>query len=156
MQDRKLKFSGFLYLIYCSNLANSYKFWDGLCPGLHDLTWNDSPTRHLSGKKHWSYVKMWIIFMCSVIAISFRKLHTYVLSCRLTRKVHPCMRVFEMLVRDWGNRILYWRSLPSEGNMRRSDFDNWNLFKLKTAYFEYWTSIKIKINMDCVSKEYEI
>ena len=28
--------------------------------------------------------------------------------------------------------------------------------KLKTAFCEYWTSIKIKINMTCVSKEYEI
>ena len=28
--------------------------------------------------------------------------------------------------------------------------------KLKTAFREYWTSIKIKINMICVSKEYEI
>ena len=28
--------------------------------------------------------------------------------------------------------------------------------KLKTAFRECWTSIKIKINMACVSKEYEI
>ena len=28
--------------------------------------------------------------------------------------------------------------------------------KLKTAFCEYWTSIKIKINMTLVSKEYEI
>ena len=27
---------------------------------------------------------------------------------------------------------------------------------LKTAFCEYWTSIKMKINMTCVSKEYEI
>ena len=29
-------------------------------------------------------------------------------------------------------------------------------FKAKTAFCEYWTSIKIKISMICVSKEYEI
>ena len=28
--------------------------------------------------------------------------------------------------------------------------------KLKTAFCEYWTSIKIKISTTCVSKEYEI
>ena len=27
---------------------------------------------------------------------------------------------------------------------------------LRTAFYEYWTSIKIKINITCVSKEYEI
>ena len=44
--------------------------------------------------------------------------------------------------------------LPGEGNL--SDFDDSNLFlKLKTAFSEYWTSIKTKINMTCVSKEYE-
>ena len=29
-------------------------------------------------------------------------------------------------------------------------------FKLKTAFCEYWASIKIKINMTCLYKEYEI
>ena len=28
--------------------------------------------------------------------------------------------------------------------------------KLKTTFYEYWTSIKIKISMTCVWKEYEI
>ena len=28
--------------------------------------------------------------------------------------------------------------------------------KLKTALCEYWTSIKITVNMTCVSKEYEV
>ena len=28
--------------------------------------------------------------------------------------------------------------------------------KPKTTFSEYWTSVKIKINMTCVSKEYEI
>ena len=28
--------------------------------------------------------------------------------------------------------------------------------KLKTAFCEYWTSLKIKISMTCVSKEYKI
>ena len=31
-----------------------------------------------------------------------------------------------------------------------------NFLKLKTAFCEYWTSIKIKISMICVLKEYEI
>ena len=42
-----------------------------------------------------------------------------------------------------GNQNFYWENiLPGEGNLRRSD-----LFKAKTAFCEYWTSIKIKINM---------
>ena len=38
-------------------------------------------------------------------------------------------------------------------------FSFWTIrtfFKLKRAFYEYWTSIKIKINMACVSKVYEI
>ena len=31
-----------------------------------------------------------------------------------------------------------------------------NFSKLKTAFCEYWTSLKTKISMICVSKEYEI
>ena len=31
-----------------------------------------------------------------------------------------------------------------------------NFSKLKTAFCEYWTSIKIKISMICVSREYEV
>ena len=43
--------------------------------------------------------------------------------------------------------------LSSEGNLRQW-FQRLEPFsKLKTAFCEYWTSIKIKINM---SKEYEI
>ena len=41
------------------------------------------------------------------------------------------------------------------GNLK-SNFDHLNLFqKLKTTFCEYWTSIKIKISMICVYKEYE-
>ena len=43
--------------------------------------------------------------------------------------------------------------LPVGENLTRSEFD---ISKLKTALFEYWTSIKTKISMTCVSKEYEI
>ena len=47
--------------------------------------------------------------------------------------------------------------LLDEGNLRRSDFDDSNRFqKLKAAFWEYWTSIKIKINMTFVFKGYEI
>ena len=127
-------FQDFYILYIATTLQILIKFWDGSCPGLHHLTWNDPPTRHLSGKKHWSYVKISIIFMCSIIITSFRKLDTYVLSCRLTREIHPCMRVFEMLVRGGENRKFYWRDLPSEGNMRRSDFDNSNLFQTKSSF----------------------
>ena len=46
--------------------------------------------------------------------------------------------------------------LPSEGNLRRSDFDDSNRFKAKNS-FPWTLNINyIKINMACVSKEYEI
>ena len=41
------------------------------------------------------------------------------------------------MVRTWGGMILTIRKF----------------FKAKTAFYEYWTSIKIKISMICVSKE---
>ena len=43
--------------------------------------------------------------------------------------------------------------LPKDGNLSRSGFYNLNL---KTAFCEYWTSIKNKISMICVYREYEI
>ena len=43
------------------------------------------------------------------------------------------------------------------GNLARSYNDYSNLFsKLKRTFCKYWTSIKIKISMTCVYKEYEI
>ena len=55
--------------------------------------------------------------------------------------------------------------LPGGESLRRSDFgdpeEEWfwwfkSFPKVKTAFCEYWTSIKIKINMTCVPKEYGI
>ena len=47
--------------------------------------------------------------------------------------------------------------LLGSGNLRRSDFDHLNLFKkLKTAFCDCQTSIKFKISMTCVYKEYKI
>ena len=40
------------------------------------------------------------------------------------------------------------------GNLTRSDFEPFS--KLKPTFCKYWTSIKIKIVMTCVYKEYEI
>ena len=70
-----------------------------------------------------------------------------------------CIRVFQMLVRGGGNRKFYFRE----------EFFYWvkrtrgeviltirTIFKLKTAFCEYWTSIKIKFNMTCLYKEYEL
>ena len=58
-----------------------------------------------------------------------------------------------------GNRKFYYGGifLPVERNLRRSDFDDSNLFwKLSTAFWEYQTLTEMKISMTCVSKEYEI
>ena len=47
--------------------------------------------------------------------------------------------------------------LLGDGKLNRSNLDHSNLFlKLKVALCEYWTLVKIKINMTCVYKEYEI
>ena len=40
--------------------------------------------------------------------------------------------------------------------LRRSNFDNLNFLKLRTTLSKYWTSIKIKISMTWVYKEYKI
>ena len=44
-----------------------------------------------------------------------------------------------------------WREPEEEWFWQFQPFSEW-----KTAFCEYWTSIKTKINMTCVSKEYEI
>ena len=51
----------------------------------------------------------------------------------------------------WGDFFTRWREPEEEWFWRFEKFS-----KLKTAFCEYWTSIKIKISMICVSKEYEI
>ena len=52
--------------------------------------------------------------------------------------------------------LLRGESLLAGGNQRRSDFDQLKPFsKLKIAFCEYWTSIKAKISVTCLFKEYE-
>ena len=51
----------------------------------------------------------------------------------------------------WGDFFTEWRKPEEEWFWQFKPFS-----KLKTAFSECWTSIKIKINMTCVSKEYEI
>ena len=41
------------------------------------------------------------------------------------------------------------------GNLKRSAFDLTNLFQGLKKFCIYWTSIKTKISMTCVYKEYE-
>ena len=50
----------------------------------------------------------------------------------------------------WGE-YFYQVGEPEEGFWWFKPFS-----KLKTAFCDYWTSIKIKISMTCKSKEYEI
>ena len=51
----------------------------------------------------------------------------------------------------WGDFFTRWWESEEEWFWRFKNFS-----KLKTAFCEYWTSIKIKISLTCVSKEYEI
>ena len=51
----------------------------------------------------------------------------------------------------WGDFFTRWWEPNEEWFWRFKNFS-----KLKTAFCEYWTLIKIKISMICVSKEYEI
>ena len=67
----------------------------------------------------------------------------------------------------WGVAKLPWLG-ESEILLGRNFFTGWweceeDLFlqfklflELKTPFYEYWTSVKIKISMTCVSKDYEI
>ena len=67
--------------------------------------------------------------------------------------------VFQIAVRDWGKLemllggifLIGWRKPEEEWFWRLEP-----LSKLKIAFCEYWASIEMKINMTCVSKEYEI
>ena len=51
----------------------------------------------------------------------------------------------------WGRFFTGWREPDEKRFWRFEPFS-----KLRTTFHECWTSIKIKINMTCVSKEYEI
>ena len=51
----------------------------------------------------------------------------------------------------WGDFFTRWWEPEQEWFWQSKKF-----LKLKTAFCEYWTSIKIKISMICVSKDYEI
>ena len=57
--------------------------------------------------------------------------------------------------RGWGNSEIFFGGGGGGGG---GNFFTFKFFfsKLKTTFCEYWTLIKIKINMTCVSKEYEI
>ena len=64
----------------------------------------------------------------------------------------PVYRFFQIVVRGGGGRgdfVTRWWE-PAEWFWWFKAFS-----KLKTAFCEYWTSIKIKINVTCVPKEYE-
>ena len=145
--------------VYCTlnlwilNIVTTWQifiiFWDVLCPGLDHLSWNYSP---------WgTYLERSIDHMARKL---IRKPHTFVLWYRLTREVHPCVRVFQVLVRG-GDGIGNFTG--AEGTFYRAK-GTWGgviltirtFFKLKTAFCEYWTSIKNKFNMTCVLREYEI
>ena len=55
----------------------------------------------------------------------------------------------------WRNRKFCWGDFSQGGWNLRSDFEHLNL-KLQKIFCEYWTSIKTKISMTCIYKEYEI
>ena len=73
-------------------LFSSYRTLLELAQGLRDSKISDLncsyDMRHLSRKKHWPYVKIvyLYLFMCSVIITNFRKVHTSVLQCWLTKE----------------------------------------------------------------------
>ena len=64
----------------------------------------------------------------------------------------------EQIPTPGGRRIKYFAGgIFSPGALEGSDFDVSTFFNdKKTAFCEYWTSIKITISMAYVSKEYEI
>ena len=47
--------------------------------------------------------------------------------------------------------------LLGDGSLSMSEFDQMNLFlKLKTTFYQYWTTIKITISTTYMCKEYEV
>ena len=43
----------------------------------------------------------------------------------------------------------------SGGSLPRSNLNIWTFLKLKTRFFKYWISIKIKISLTCMYKDYK-
>ena len=69
------------------------------------------------------------------------------------KKLQACrLRVFQIAVMGrGGNFFTGWREPEEDWFWQFKPFS-----KLKTAFCKYWTLIKIKINMTCVSKECQI
>ena len=62
------------------------------------------------------------------------------------------------MVRGWGESEILKGGIfyQAKGTWGRVILTIRTFFKAKKAFCEYWTSIKMKINMACVSKEYEV
>ena len=114
-------------------IANLYPTYFLLCNNLlhvfrsnHQCSWKFHKFHRILFFLHWS--------------LFFKKLQ----ACRL--------RVFQIAVMgSGGNFFTGWREPEEDWFWQFKPFS-----KLKTAFCKYWTLIKIKINMTCVSKEYQI
>ena len=102
------------------------------------------------------------LFFSLSCALTFLKFYFHLGTFYFYRQVYYVFlyRVFQMAVKGrgegnqnfhWGDFFTGWREPEEEWFWRFEP-----LTKLKTSIFEYWTSVKIKINMTDVSKEYEI
>ena len=72
-------------------------------------------------------------------------------SCMWWEEVNCGWGLRESAVLLGGDFFTGWREPEYEGFWQFEPFS-----KLKATFCEYWTSVKIKINMTCVSKEYAI
>ena len=84
-----------------------------------------------------------------------------------TREQHV-VQVFPNSIKGWVGKSPHSRRLESKILLVENFFTRWRereedwflrfepFSKLKTTFCEYWTSITIKINIACVSKEYKI
>ena len=98
-----------------------------------------------------SFVFISISFYLFVF-IAIISIFSYPVGCCRTVKVGRGEKYFEHFENfAAGNFFTGWWK-PEEESFLQFEPSS----KLKTAFCEYWTSIKIKLSITCVSKEYEI
>ena len=82
--------------------------------------------------------RVFALFLCVLSLSSVLGSFTHMYSdTGLLWEVHPCIRVLQISVRGGEvNRKFYWWEmfLHGKGSIRKSDFDNLNLFQAKNSF----------------------
>ena len=125
--------------------------------------------KHTKSLNFWLVCKNYFILFWETIFWHRISTEKYLVIWYSLERTYVNVQVFPNSTKGWvgkssqvggWNRKLYWVGGNIFTGWRKPEQEWFWWFerfsKLKTAFCEYWTSIKIKTNMTCVSKEFEI